>query len=116
MREERPEDLAACSAQLGRLASRLLVPAAGRDRQELVVAHGNVIRWLVTRVLGVDPESWLVMSIGHASLTVLRIEPTGEARLLALGDVGHLPPNLQTGRVGDPERTLAVPAAPAAPN
>ena len=112
-KEEKPEDLAACGAQLERLKSRLFSPAAGRERHDLVVAHGNIIRSLVVRALAVDLDSWLVMSIGHASLTVIRVEPTGEPRLLAVGDVGHLPPNLQTGRVGDAPPSLALPAGTA---
>jgi serine/threonine-protein phosphatase PGAM5 len=113
MKEEKAEDLAACAAQLERLEQRLFRPAYGRERHDLVVAHGNLIRSLVVAALDVDPLSWLVMSIGHASVTVIRIEPGGEPRLIAVGDVGHLPPNLQTGRVGDPAPALAVPAGTA---
>ncbi len=113
MKEEKAEDLAACAAQLERLEQRLFRPAHGRERHDLVVAHGNIIRSLVVAALDVDPLSWLVMSIGHASVTVIRIEPGGEPRLIAVGDVGHLPPNLQTGRVGDPAPALTVPAGTA---
>ena len=114
MAREKPEDLAACSAQLQRLAGRLLHPSEGSDRHELVVAHGNVIRWLTVTALDVDPAAWLVMSIGHASLSVITIPADGAPRVLAVGDVGHLPPGLQTGAVGMSPRTLAVPA-PAPP-
>ena len=109
MKDEKPEDLAACTAQLERLAARLLRPADGPDRHELVVAHGNVIRWLTTRALDVDRNAWLGMSIGHASLTVILIQPDGTPRVVAVGDVGHIPPGLQTGGVGMPARSLAVP-------
>ncbi|MEO7794961.1 MAG: alkaline phosphatase family protein, partial [Thermoanaerobaculia bacterium] len=112
MAQEKLEDLAACSAQLERLAARLFAPpAAGSvDRRELVVAHGNVIRWLVTRALAVDPAAWLGMSIGHASITVLAIDGKGVVRVIAVGDVGHLSPGLQTGSFGDRESwDLAVP-------
>jgi serine/threonine-protein phosphatase PGAM5 len=109
MAEEKPEDLAACSAQLDRLAAKLLAPVTGPDRRELVVAHGNVIRYLVTKALAVDPMAWLGMSIGHASLTVLTVDAKGAARVIAVGDVGHLPPAFQTGAVGNAERSLALP-------
>ena len=116
MAREKPEDLAACTAQLERLATSLFAPSRHGDRHELVVCHGNVTRWLVTRALGVDPDSWLGMSIGHASVTVLRVDAEGGLRVLAVGDVGHLPANLQTGRLDDPERSLEPPAAtPPAP-
>jgi serine/threonine-protein phosphatase PGAM5 len=109
MAKETAEDLAACAAQLDRLAGRLLAPSPAGDARELVVAHGNVIRYLVTRALAVDPTAWLGMSIGHASLTVIVVDPAGAARVLAVGDVGHLPPAFQTGAWGDPPRDLALP-------
>ena len=116
MAKEKPADLAACSAQLERLAARLLVPAPAGDRRELVVAHGNVIRWLVTRALAVDSEAWLGMSIGHASITVLSIDGKGRMRVIAVGDVGHLSPGMQTGAYGNRENwDLNAPAPAAGP-
>ncbi|MDQ1346889.1 MAG: hypothetical protein QG573_258 [Acidobacteriota bacterium] len=116
MAKEKPEELAACSAQLERLAARLLAPAPAGDRRELVVAHGNVIRWLVTRALAVDPAAWLGMSIGHASITVLAIDGKGMVRVLAVGDVGHLSPGMQTGAYGNRENwDLTAPAPSAGP-
>jgi hypothetical protein len=48
------------------------------------------------------------MSLAHASLTIVRIQPDGKARVLAVGDIGHVPPNLQSwGGASDPE--LVVP-------
>jgi serine/threonine-protein phosphatase PGAM5 len=85
------------------------VPATEGDRHELIVAHGNVIRYLVTRALGVDPEAWLEMSVHNASLTEIRVEPDGRFKVIAVGDSGHLPPSLVTGATGDPERSLKVP-------
>ena len=108
---EKPADLAACRAQFDRLFSRYFTPAAdGRPRTDLLVCHGNVIRSMVTRALGVDPQAWLEMSVGHASVTVIRVEPDGRMKVISVGDVGHLPPGLLTGATGDPERTLAAPA------
>jgi len=107
--DESAEALAACRAQLERLVAEWLKPSA-RERNDLLVAHGNVIRYLVTRALGVDPTAWLEMSIGNASLTMIRVEPDGRFKVLAVGDVGHLPSSLQTGRTGDAERDLATPS------
>ena len=112
MSSEKSEDLAACKAQLDRIFAKYFKPAQGSEHSELFVAHGNVTRYLITRALGVDPEAWLGMSVGHASITKIRIEANGTFRLIAVGDVGHLPPNLQTGASGDAERSLAVPALP----
>ena len=108
--DEKPEDLAACARKLDRVFAERFRPAPGQERRELLVCHGNVIRYLVTRALGVDTKAWLEMSIGHASLTTVRVAPDGTFRVIAVGDVGHLPPSLLTGASGDPERALAVPA------
>jgi serine/threonine-protein phosphatase PGAM5 len=107
--DETAESLAACRAQLERLFAERFRPAANGGRAELLVAHGNVIRYLVTRALGVDPTAWLEMSIGHASLTVIRVEPDGRFKVLAVGDVGHLPASMVSGRTGDPPRDLVLP-------
>jgi serine/threonine-protein phosphatase PGAM5 len=109
MAKEKPEDLAACEAQLDRLFAKYFVPAKGASHAELFVCHGNVIRYLVMRALGVDRQAWLGMSIGHASITTIRITADGTMQLIAAGDVGHLPPNLQTGSSADRDRTLAIP-------
>lgn len=105
----RPEDLAACAKQLDQLYTERFVPAQGQEAHELLVCHGNVTRYLITKALGVDTEAWLEMSVGHASITTIRIEADGSARLISAGDVGHLPPNMHTGASGDPERTLSAP-------
>lgn len=107
--DESAESLAACRAQLERLVGEWLRPSPEAERHDLLVAHGNVIRYLVTRALGVDPTAWLEMSIGNASLTVIRVEPDGRFKVIAVGDVGHLPPSFHSGRTGDPDRDLGVP-------
>jgi len=104
------EELAACRAQLERLVAELFRPSPDGVRHEILVAHGNVIRYLVTRALRVDPQAWLEMSIGHASVTQIRIEENGTFRVISVGDVGHLPVELRSGAVGDP-----VPRAAAKP-
>jgi serine/threonine-protein phosphatase PGAM5 len=109
MAEEDPESMAACKAQLDRLFETLFADATPSARADLHVCHGNVIRYLVTRALGVDTEAWLEMSVGHASITRIRVEGNGRYKVIAVGDVGHLPAGLRTGAAGDPERVL-VPA------
>jgi serine/threonine-protein phosphatase PGAM5 len=99
-----------CRDQLEKAFAEFFVPSPGGDTHDVLVCHGNVIRYFVTRVLGVDTMAWLGMSIGNCSLTAVQINPDGSMKLLFFGDVGHLPPNLQT-RTGHypPERSLVVP-------
>jgi serine/threonine-protein phosphatase PGAM5 len=112
MAQEKPEDLAKCQAELDRVFARFFRPAAGHAETDLLVCHGNVIRYLVTRALGVDTKAWLEMSPGHASITRIRVEADGRFKVISVGDVGHLPPNLLTGATGDAQRSLVIPATP----
>lgn len=113
IKDEKPRDLAACKAQLDRAFERFFKPAAGKPQTDLLVCHGNVTRYMVTRALGVDAAAWLEMSVHHASLTLIRVEADGRFKVIAVGDSGHIPPNLLSGATGDPaERSLAIPELP----
>jgi serine/threonine-protein phosphatase PGAM5 len=107
-KDEKPEEMAACAAKLDAVFTKMFVPAKGTERRELLVCHGNVTRYLVTKALGVDTEAWLEMSVGHASLTQIRVEPDGRFKVIAVGDVGHIPPNLQTGATGMSDKQLSL--------
>ena len=98
---EKPADLAACKAQIDRLFAQYFKASQDGPRSEMFVCHGNIIRSLVVRALGVDADAWLGMSVGHASITKIRIEADGRIKVIAVGDVGHLPPDLLTGASGD---------------
>lgn len=111
-RHEKPADMKACAARLDRLFAAWFRPAQGREETDLMVCHGNVIRYLVTRALGVDTTAWLEMSVRNASITRIRVEADGRFKVLSVGDVGHIPPNLRTGATGDARHDLTVPALP----
>jgi len=102
--DEPPEDQANCAKRLDDAFAVLFVPARTATRNDLVVAHGNVIRYFVMKALKADTRSWLAMSIAHASITIIRISADGSMKVLAVGDVGHIPPNLQSwGGGADPQ-------------
>jgi len=97
MADTSPDAVEACERNLDRAFLEYFVPSTDGDRHDIIVCHGNVIRYFVTKILAVDTKSWLGMAIGNCSLTIVRIKPDGSMKLLAYGDVGHLPPNMQTG-------------------
>jgi len=66
------------------------------DRSDIIVCHGNVIRYFVTKVLNVDTMAWLQMSISNSSLTIIRILANGTMKLDAFSDYGHIPENMRT--------------------
>ncbi len=111
-KDEKSAGLAACKQKLDRVFSRFFKPATAGDQADMLVCHGNVIRYLITRALGVDTEAWLEMSVGHASITAIRIDANGRFKVIAVGDVGHIQPNMRTGATGDADRSLAIPLLP----
>ena len=57
---------------------------------EVIVCHGNVIRYFFCRALQIPPEAWLRMSIFNCSLTYIMVKPNGYCSGRMLGDIGHL--------------------------
>ena len=107
---EDPAKQAAAEKQLSEAYAKFFVPATGdRDEHDLLVCHGNVIRWLTCRALGVDTKAWLAMSVAHCSITVIQIRADGTTKIFAIGDIGHVPPNLQSGAVAGPAPALVPP-------
>lgn len=64
----------------------------------MIVCHANVIRYFVCRALQIPPEAWLRMSLDHASITWISIQPSGRVTLRHLGDSGHISPEFVTSR------------------
>jgi len=67
-----------------------------RDEHELIVCHGNLIRYYVCLALGAEPESLLSMITYHCGITQFRVSFSGKADLVSYNDVGHLPYDLRT--------------------
>ncbi|XP_055310953.1 serine/threonine-protein phosphatase Pgam5, mitochondrial isoform X2 [Sitodiplosis mosellana] len=68
------------------------------DSYTLIVCHANVIRYFVCRALQIPAEAWLRISLNHASITWISIQPSGRVTLRLLGDSGHIPPEHVTSR------------------
>ncbi|MDZ7626049.1 MAG: histidine phosphatase family protein [Ignavibacteriaceae bacterium] len=100
-----------CIANIEQAFNKYFVPSPDeKDRHDLIVCHGNVIRYLVTKVLNVDPMSWLQMSITNCSLTIIRVMPDGKMKLDTFSDYGHIPENMRTFTGGENEiKELVVP-------
>ncbi len=89
--EQDPAELAACLANLETAWTKYFTPSPREDVHDLLVCHGNVIRWFLNRALANDVRQWTSMDIGHASLTVIAVRPDGTTRVVIFRDVGHLP-------------------------
>ena len=94
----------ACKQRLDAAFAQFFVPAQAAEKNDLLVCHGNVIRYLVTRALGVDTRTWANMSVAHTSVTIVRVLADGSFKVLAVGDTGHVPPTLHSwGTDEDPQ-------------
>lgn len=60
---------------------------------EVLVCHGNIIRYLVSKTLGVDTLAWTKMDIHQCGITIIEIKSTGDNKrtLISHNDVGHIP-------------------------
>lgn len=106
---EAARERAECARQLDHAFAEFITPARAARRNDILVAHGNVIRYLVLKSLQLDTRAFAAMSVAHASLTVIEVQPDGSARVLAVGDSGHIPATLLSwGTAAD--RQLTVPA------
>jgi serine/threonine-protein phosphatase PGAM5 len=97
MEGETPEELENCTDNLDAAFSKYFIPSSDEeDQNDIIVCHGNVIRYFVTKVLKVETMSWLQMTTGNCGLAVIRIKPDGSMKLVSFNDMGHIPPNLRT--------------------
>ena len=96
MRSHKADEVAACDANLQAAWTRYMRPSPDADSHNVLVCHGNVIRWFVSRALSMDTKHWGAMDIGNGSLTVLAVRADGSTRLVLYSDVGHLPVAKQT--------------------
>lgn len=74
-------------------------PTDKKDTYTLIVGHGNVIRYFVCRALQFPPEAWLRINVNHASITWLKIQPSGNVTIKCLGDSGFMPAQYLTNRI-----------------
>jgi serine/threonine-protein phosphatase PGAM5 len=90
------EEMLACEANLTAAFTKYLAPTPDADTYDVLVCHGNVIRWTLCKAMGIDPLHWRRFTIGNGSLTVLVVAPDGVVRLAAYSDTGHIPVEKQT--------------------
>jgi serine/threonine-protein phosphatase PGAM5 len=104
MAEANAAECEKCVEDLEQAFEKYFIPSPDdRNRNDIIVCHGNVIRYFVTKALRVDTMAWLQMSITNCSLTVIRVLSDGAMRLDAFSDYGHIPENMRTFTGGNNE-------------
>ena len=84
------EDRADGKARILEILARYFRPST-RDRYELYVCHGNLIRTLVGQCLGQPWTVWKHMGTSHCGITRFEIRPDGRKVVASYNDTGHLP-------------------------
>ena len=96
MKNHTRDEIAWCDANLNAAWAKYMTPSPDQDTADLLVCHGNVIRWFVAKTLGGDPAHWSHMDIGNCSITILAVRPDGVTRLVMYSSVDHIPIDQQT--------------------
>lgn len=68
----------------------------GRDVSEVLVTHGNLLRYFVCRAIDLPAERWNNLEIYNCGITEITIESNGRTQLVSHNDSGHLPYYLKT--------------------
>ncbi len=74
--------------------SRFFRPSRS-ERHDVLVCHGNVIRAILTRVLGAPLEHWFRAGIANCGITQLVSIDAETTRLISFNERGHLPYRLR---------------------
>eukprot|EP00658_Telonema_sp_P-2_P066723 TRINITY_DN5568_c0_g1_i1.p1 TRINITY_DN5568_c0_g1~~TRINITY_DN5568_c0_g1_i1.p1 ORF type:complete len:384 (+),score=72.68 TRINITY_DN5568_c0_g1_i1:103-1152(+) len=60
------------------------------DEYDIIVCHGNVIRYFMLRLMQLPPEAWLRSAPFNCSITHCVIRASGNVSLFSFADTGHL--------------------------
>ena len=78
-----------------RAFARFVRPTRQQQRIELLISHGNLIRYFACRVLQIPAESWSVLGSSHCGITQLHVGE-GTMQVVGYNQVTHLPSRLRT--------------------
>jgi serine/threonine-protein phosphatase PGAM5 len=74
----------------------IFIPAIGVSQHEIIVCHGNIIRYFVLRALRARTELWASAAMHNCGISEISVEVDGQVRLVSHNDTGHLPYAMRT--------------------
>ncbi len=77
---------------------------ARKETTEIVVCHGNLIRYLVCCALGIERKLWVRLDSSHCGLTEFRVVGRGVVRVVRYNDVGHIPLEMRSDSLVSPKK------------
>jgi serine/threonine-protein phosphatase PGAM5 len=91
-----PERLQENKIRVEQAFSQFFQPAEEPEQHDILICHGNLIRYFVCRALQVSPEAWDNTTIYNCGISEVLVKTTGEMRLISHNDTGHLPYTMRT--------------------
>lgn len=97
VKELPPEQILAEQQRIAAAFDRFFIPTPGQeDAQDLIVCHGNLIRYFVCRVLEAPLEMWVNLEIANCGITRVEVRPNGRLVLVTHNEHQHIPEKYQT--------------------
>jgi serine/threonine-protein phosphatase PGAM5 len=90
------EVIAAGGPQAQQVFDTYFKPADASDQYEVIISSGNLISYLICRILGAPPDAWIHTDIQHCGISEIVIGSPRRVLLVRHNDTGHLPAHLQT--------------------
>lgn len=75
--------------------TRFIEQASSTTSTDVIVCHGNLIRYFVSRVIGSKLDGWTKMDVMNCGITKITLE-AGVHRLETFNESGHLPDIFKT--------------------
>jgi serine/threonine-protein phosphatase PGAM5 len=69
---------------------------AREERHDLLVCHGNILRYFMVRTLQARLETWINSDINNCGISEFSINSDGVVTLVSHNDTGHLPVPVRT--------------------
>jgi serine/threonine-protein phosphatase PGAM5 len=66
------------------------------ERHEVLVCHGNILRYFMVCALRAPLETWINADINNCGISEFVVNPGGEVMLVSHNDTGHLPVPVRT--------------------
>jgi serine/threonine-protein phosphatase PGAM5 len=82
--------------QARRSFEKYFIPVHRSDRHEIVVCHGNILRYFVCRALSVSEAAWIQTDVHNCGISEILVESSGRTMLVSHNDTGHLSYALRT--------------------
>lgn len=67
-----------------------------QSTHEVLVCHGNIMRYLTCRALDINVDTWAKLDINHCGITIITVDEQARHRLITHNATGHLPTHLLT--------------------